>query len=291
MDKYKLDIPLYLNQKIVFDLLASIDDGFSKLSKIKTSSGTSGEIDASVDAGLGNKNIFAFLNANVKAKASGDKSEEKELEKIHTPSSLFNGLKARLYKEKMVKKINSKQDFDKINTGEFVEICGTLSKNPLISVMDNMANMIELMTSFSDNTGQKQKRKNLDDKQTINQIRSFSKGLKSNEMMDLICKSNNNDFEFQGVLPVYLDYFFNQNMNELIDGSFKIFGKVTKICTSEDEKINLLRNTSFTLIREKMLDELFTSFNSLNDENFNIENVKTIIEAPSILIIPIAIYV
>ncbi|WP_143321655.1 hypothetical protein [Clostridium sp. HBUAS56010] len=291
MDKYKLDIPLYLNQKIVFDLLASVDDGFSKLSKIKTSSGISGEVEASVDAGLGNKNIFAFLNANVKGKTSGDKSEEKELEKIHTPSSLFNGLKESLYKNKMVKKIYSQQDFNKVNAGEFVEICGTLSKNPLISVLDNMANMIELMTAFSDNTGQKQKRKNLDDKQTISKIRNFSNGLKSNDMLDLICKSNNGDFKFQGVLPVYMDYFFNQNMNELIDGSFKVFGKVTKICSSDDEKINLLRNTSFTMIREKMLDDLFDNFNNLNDENFSIENVQTIIEAPSILIIPIAIYI
>lgn len=291
MNKHNLDIPLYLNQKIVFDLLASIDDGFSKLSKLKTSSGMNGEIEGSVDAGLGNKNIFALLNINARGKTSGNKSEEKETEKIHTPSSLFNGLKDRLYKEKIVKKIYNEDDFNKICTGEFVEIYGTLSKNPLISVMDNMANMIELMSSFSDNTGQKIKRKNLDDNQMINQIRSFSKGLKSNDMMDLICKSSINGFEFQGVLPVYMDYFFNQNMNELIDGRFKVFGKVAKVCFNEKEKINLLRNTSFTLIREKTLDDLFTSFNSFNDENFNIENVKTIVESPSVLVIPIAIYI
>ena len=38
MNKHSLEIPLYLNQKIVFDLLASINDGFTQVTKLKTAS-------------------------------------------------------------------------------------------------------------------------------------------------------------------------------------------------------------------------------------------------------------
>ena len=58
MNKHSLEIPLYLNQKIVFDLLASINDGISQVTKIRTASRSNGEIEAGVDADLGNKNIL-----------------------------------------------------------------------------------------------------------------------------------------------------------------------------------------------------------------------------------------
>ena len=37
IDKNKLTIPVYLNTKIVYDMLATIDDGFSEVKNIPTS--------------------------------------------------------------------------------------------------------------------------------------------------------------------------------------------------------------------------------------------------------------
>lgn len=56
MNKHSLEIPLYLNQKIVFDLLASINDGFTQVTKLKTAATTGGNIDGTIEADLGNKN-------------------------------------------------------------------------------------------------------------------------------------------------------------------------------------------------------------------------------------------
>ena len=55
MNKHSLEIPLYLNQKIVFDLLASINDGFTQVTKLKTASSTEGNLGGTVEADLGNK--------------------------------------------------------------------------------------------------------------------------------------------------------------------------------------------------------------------------------------------
>ncbi|XCP85898.1 hypothetical protein ABXS75_03595 [Roseburia hominis] len=65
MNKHSLEVPLYLNQKIVFDLLASINDGFTQVTKLKTASATDGSLSGTVEADLGNKNIFALLGVKL----------------------------------------------------------------------------------------------------------------------------------------------------------------------------------------------------------------------------------
>ena len=73
MNKYNLDIPIYLNQKIVFDLLASINNGLAQVTKLKTSSTVGIEFSGGVDAELGNKNIFTLLGVNLKGKLENGK--------------------------------------------------------------------------------------------------------------------------------------------------------------------------------------------------------------------------
>ena len=143
LNKHSLEIPLYLNQKIVFDLLASINDGFTQVTKLKTAYTSEGSIGGTIEADLGNKNIFTLLGVKLKGKTDVEhnrgNNKEQEQEKIHTPSSLFNNLKSQLFKEKLVKQVD--ESFNNIKPGEFVEISGILKINPLITTMENM-NMI-----------------------------------------------------------------------------------------------------------------------------------------------------
>ena len=98
LNKHSLEIPLYLNQKIVFDLLASINDGFTQVTKLKTAYTSEGSIGGTIEADLGNKNIFTLLGVKLKGKTDVEhnrgNNKEQEQEKIHTPSSLFNNLKS-----------------------------------------------------------------------------------------------------------------------------------------------------------------------------------------------------
>ena len=119
MNKHSLEIPLYLNQKIVFDLLASINDGFTQVTKLKTASAAESNLGGMIEADLGNKNIFALLGVKLKGKTdinhSREHNKEQEQEKIHTPSSLFNNLKGQLFKEKLVKRIETSYEKSTIN--------------------------------------------------------------------------------------------------------------------------------------------------------------------------------
>lgn len=57
--KDNLCIPIYLNDKIVFDLLAIIEDGFSKVSEITTSSVKEKNINGQVDSGVSSTGILS----------------------------------------------------------------------------------------------------------------------------------------------------------------------------------------------------------------------------------------
>lgn len=290
MNRYNLDVPIYLNQKIVFDLLASINNGLAQVTKLKTSSNVDAGISGGLESELGNKNIFTLLGVNLKGKLEGGKNQEQEQEKVHTPASLFNCLKGELFKQKMVKKVNNEKAFKDLQPGDFVEVNGLIKLNPLVKIMSNMTNMMELAVIMQgDGTGKNAKKENIENKKIIGQMRAFTNSLQENGMVDLICETNG-DYSFSSVIPVYMDYFFNKNMSEIMDGRFRVLGKVTKVSCGE-EKIDLLRNTSFTLFKENLLNEILSAFNADNNEDINTGDVQTSISAPALLIIPIAIYI
>ena len=155
--------------------------------------------------------------------------------------------------------------------------------------MENMTRVLELATVMqNDGTGKKAKQKNLEDKKTITQMEAFTNSLKANGMVDMICEMNEMN-GIKAVLPVYMDYFFNGNSSEIVDGKFKILGKVAKVC-DQDEKIDLLRNTSLSIFKESLLEEMLSGFNADSNHDMNIGALETNVQGPALLIIPIAIY-
>ena len=51
IEKNKLTIPIYLNTKIVFDMLATIEDGFAKVKNVQTSKNKNREDDIGANIG------------------------------------------------------------------------------------------------------------------------------------------------------------------------------------------------------------------------------------------------
>ena len=56
------------------------------------------------------------------------------------------------------------------------------------------------------------------------------------------------------------------------------------------DDIDLLRKTSLSIFPETMLSEMFSVFNDENLQKFNLPELKTKIDGPVIMVIPIAIY-
>jgi hypothetical protein len=293
-----LSIPIYLNQRIVFDMLATIEDGFSQLSNIKTSYSDTSNKSGQVGTEIGTSNMFALLGVKLNGSFRGEKSKNEQgtvsQDKVHTPSSLFSKLYEELEKEELIKRLDTSSDINKVGPGDFIEVRGQFSKNPLIDLMDSFYMLGELATAFDEdksNNPKANKNKALENKKLLGQIKALSDSLKNGNMMDLICTMNGN-VNLKAVLPVYIDYFVNNNMNEIIDGEYKVLGKVTKVITTESsESINLLRNTSFSLLQTSMISQLTNSFNSGQNLGLQYQEIITEISGPAVQLIPISIFV
>ena len=294
MKRDNLHLPIYLNQRIVFDLLAILEDGFAQMKKIDTSHQINKSTSIGIDSEVGIENVFAFLKTQIKPslKRNTDKdySQSESQEKIHTPNSLFAKLYEKLYEDEKIINVSDENSLVNIKEGNFIEVEGKLLKNPLISLLESFQGIMELALVF-DNTGTKKKnnnKNNNEEKNIIKQIKFLSEHLKNGDMFDLICKVEKSKLHI--VLPVYIKYFYNENMNEIIDGNYKILGKVTNIVKNEEEGINLLRNTTLSLLNESILNNIFECLENVEGLDIKYKNTKTIINSPAIQVIPIAIY-
>lgn len=118
----------------------------------------------------------------------------------------------------------------------------------------------------------------------------MKESLVKDEMLDLICTMSISG-NLKAVLPVYFNYFFNKNMSDLIDGEYTVVGKATRvILPNSEDSINLLRNTSFDLLKREVIEDIFTQLNNGQNEQLNMPEINTYIVGPSMLVIPIAIY-
>ena len=92
------------------------------------------------------------------------------------------------------------------------------------------------------------------------------------------------------VLSTQEQYLSNDNISEIIGGTFKVLGKVIAICEDDSRFINLFRKTTLSLLPEEMLESLFSGFKSDELKFYNLPEFRTKIKGPAIIVIPIAIY-
>ncbi len=103
----KLIVPVYLNQRLVFDLLAMMQGGISTVTSVsKTDSSGSSDTDK-VKASFGLSQVLSSL---LKIDLSGEKENKETTNKVdsiseqrvHTPASLFYQLRAMLLEKKLL---------------------------------------------------------------------------------------------------------------------------------------------------------------------------------------------
>ncbi|KYD24777.1 hypothetical protein DER53_11470 [Parageobacillus toebii NBRC 107807] len=286
-----LPITIYLNQKIVFDLLAVIDDGFSQVTKLNISNqeGKKNGVDGSAEIGI--SNAFGLFGVKSKINARKEKTQtestSKSEEKVHTPTSLFVKLLSYLEEKNLVKDINDKNDLINLKPGEFVRFNSTLEQNPLVSLLESLEQMAVMAIRLEN---KKKNKAQSEDQNILKLIKGVRESLTQHDMIDLISTIKNSHETIKAVLPVYINFFFNRSMNEIIDGNYTVVGKVAKVVLDQNDNINLFRNTGFKLLKQHTLEKMFTSFNDQADEQLELPEIITRINEPALLVIPIAIY-
>jgi hypothetical protein len=283
-----LPVTTYLNQNVVFDLLAVIEDGFSQVTNLNVSNTDGKTTNSSLngEAGFGLYGIKTKIKAAMGMEKNSSEEKSSSEEKIHTPTSLFAKLLSYLEENQLIHEIEEQVDLDNLMPGSFVRFNSKLEKNPLVSLLESMEQIMVLAMTFQPTQKSNKKDGN---QEILKQVKSMRNSLVENDNMDLICTINEME-TLKAVLPVYLNYFIHKNTNEIIDGNYTVFGKVVKVVSTDQDEINLFRNTAFKLFQQKILDNLFQSMNTESNGQLEFPNIASKITTPAILVIPIAIY-
>ena len=159
----------------------------------------------------------------------------------------------------------------------------------MIELLTNMKEFMQLATAFEDKGGNKSNaRKMMENQKISTQIDTLVKGLQVDGKKDIICQTLTKSI----VINTDLNYFLNKSMSEITDGNYKVLGKVTKICQENEDGISLLRNTAFSRLKIDKMREFQELFNSNELKPFfGDEKITSVVESPTMMIIPIAIYI
>ena len=288
-----LIIPVYINEKIVLDMLAIIEDGFSMVSQINYSEHKDNQntIRASAETGTTSTILSKLLKIDITSEGShtGNNGSDQNVskEKVHTNTSLLAKFRSHLIEKDVLKR---NIDVSSINIGDFIEVEGELRKNPLIDYLDIFEDVFKLVDALPDEPQLGEKTKNRkqkgQDSKIVKQIKAFSSELKHSGTIDFILA----DKKCSTVLSVQEQYLANDNISELIGGRFKVLGKVITICNSENEYIDLLRKTALSIFPENTLSEFVSAFENEAFQQFQFPELITRIDSPAMIVIPIAIY-
>lgn len=293
MDVNQLMIPVYINEKIVLDMLAIIEDGFSTVSQVsysdhkENSNAQKIEAEVSTSASILSKLLKIDLKGELSHSGNCGETENTTKEKVHTNVSLLSKFRAFLTDANILK---SGFDISNMKIGDFIEVEGELQKNPLINCMDIFVDMLRMADIFAEkpqlNAKTQAKAQKQQQDETMKKIKSFASELKHSGTVDFILS----DSAGTVVLSAQEQYLSNDNISEILGGHFKVLGKVISICADKTESIDLLRKTTLSILPHDLLADMFLCLQNEDMKQYNLPELKTEISGPAVIVIPVAIY-
>ena len=298
------DLPftLYLNQRLTFDVLAALEGGFSQFRTVHTtgSGGTSTEVSGGAELGVGN--AFALLGLKLGGQASRqeekERSESTTEEIVHTPASLFARVRKDLRSRRLVQEVSGPLDIHGIYPGTFVEFEATLRRSPIVELLTALSQLAPLIRMSETSAGQftsggsqgqarkgKQRRQEQGTAQdTETQINQFLQAVTAEGSEDMIAEVG----KMRLVLTTERRYFIDPSMNDIIDGTFRVLGKATRIIVDDSDGISLLRKTALGKFG-RVVTELGTAMAKAQDSGFS-GSLESQIDGPTMQIYPVAIF-
>ena len=293
MDVNQLMIPVYINEKIVLDMLAIIEDGFSTVSQVsysdhkENSNAQKIEAEVSTSASILSKLLKIDLKGELSHSGNCGETENTTKEKVHTNVSLLSKFRAFLTDANILK---SGFDISNMKIGDFIEVEGELQKNPLINCMDIFVDVLRMADIFTEkpqlNAKTQAKAQKQQQDETMKKIKSFASELKHSGTVDFILS----DSAGTVVLSAQEQYLSNDNISEILGGHFKVLGKVIAICADKTESIDLLRKTTLSMLPHDLLADMFSCLQNEDMKQYNLPELKTEISGPAVIVIPVAIY-
>lgn len=280
-------IPLYLNQKYVFDILAMMENGFSQLEAVHTSRDEQSGHSEKFSGDVGLKNTFAFLGVSLGTgrEHANLTREEVSREKYHTPNSLFARMREQLIDRHQMHDV----DIDHLQSGMFVEFKARLHKNPMIDSLEGMRGIMRTGMSFT--TGDHgPKKPNPDVGQSIKHVEQLLAEFSSQATFDLIGETVSVPV-LSVVLTIDRAFVSDPTLADLVDGEYTVLGKVTRVLGSDShDEINILRKTGLGRMGAESATSIIQAFNEMAKSTLNMPSMAVIVHPPALQVIPLAIF-
>jgi hypothetical protein len=252
--------------------------------------------------------------------------------RTRTPASLFYKLRSRLDDQNnpLIKRVENLEDVNGLSSGEFVEFRALLRKNPLVELFETFREMMSFgLQVESAESGQAQQQEEL--QQALDQLQGMfgdlgmgtpnagdpgqpdsGQQLAESDPNFRIISAFENALTKHGSLEVIgelldvpgatavvstrLENFEGGDASQIIDGEFRVLGKIVRVLPSGSEgSINLLRKTPFGALKEEKFNELAETLNAQQEGEdempVELPDIRSKIEAPAILVLPMAIFV
>lgn len=288
-------VPVYLNQKLVFDLVAMLRGGISTVTAITSNIGRQQIDQQEVSAKFGLSDALSTLlsinlsGAKTKSQANESSSTSSE-ERVHTPASLFYELRNMLAEQKC---LATPAPGELPSPGDFVEFTASLKRNPIVETLDSLSEVLRLAILFKDKPELPKKAgtKNYktEEEKIREQIASLSGALKAGSTIDLT--TSETDGKFRSVVTVETEFLNDPFMSDLVDGRFNVLGKVIRSVATDDGSISLLRKTALSKMPLGILEDMVTALSNLKKENgFAVPEIQWEVSGPAIQVLPVAIY-
>lgn len=214
-------------------------------------------------------------------------------ERIHTPSSLFFELRRMMLDQEILL-----QDTDSLRPipGNFIEFSSTLKRNPLVETIDAILAVYRMVEIWSEEPPkQKQQSKKgggqvprHENRPYERQFKGLSQLLRSADTVDLTAEGLACGYSVMTTLET--QYLNDPTMADLVDGTFRVIGKVIRSVDSEEESLSLVRKNAFGILGEPARQKLADALDNLSSSYPALPKPRWELDAPAIHVIPVAIF-
>ncbi|MCA9829284.1 MAG: hypothetical protein R3B97_05840 [Dehalococcoidia bacterium] len=294
----ELPVPIYLNQRTVFDLLAIFEDGLIQVERLESVSGAGGfsEQMGELGARAGLSFFGVRLRGDARHRSDSNQSLTTTSELVHTPTSLCARLIGYLREGSLL--TNLAADGPLPSPGDFVEFAGELRVNPLSETLKAIGFVLDAISVFQNTSGrstpggkrQTVASQSLDFREIKRQLAAIQQLTDAPTTIDLI----------GAVLPVRTttalittepEFFVDRSMSAVLDGTFRVVGKVTKVAADDDAKLSMARGSALSRTGSPKLTEMLEGVIGALEQFGPAEPLRVEISAPAVQVIPLAIFV
>jgi len=289
--KDDLIVPVYLNQRVVFDLVAMLQGGIASVTQVSRMHEQSGQVGAEVKTEFGLSNALASLlrvdlSGKVRGTKTGVSGETRSEQRIHTPASLFIELRASLREKRYIL-----QDSVGMmpSPGEILEFSASLQRNPLLETIASLIELLGIGQAFENSVPKGAKGGQSREIQKLKgQMEAFMSSVAAGDTVDVTTAPL--QCGYRSVITLEKQYLNDPSMSDLVDGTFRVVGKVTRLINTGEGAISLNRKSAMGRMPNPVLAELKESLGGADLEDFSFPDMEWEIVGPVIQVLPIAVF-